>query len=228
MTSITQDWKAGKPAPGWRTILKTEFQQPYMQELIQFLDQDRVQHTIFPEPKNIFRAYSLTDYSDVRVVILGQDPYHGPGQANGMAFSVWDDVKTPPSLKNMYKEIASDIGTPPPATGNLDCWSRQGVFLLNTVLTVRQAQANSHKGKGWERFTARTIQALSERQEPMVFMLWGRNARDHRSEIDESRHLILEAPHPSPLSAYAGFFGCRHFSKANQFLQQHGQPVIQW
>ena len=228
MTSITQDWKAGTPAPGWRDILRPEFAKPYMQSLIRFLDEDRVDHTIFPEPKNIFRAYAMTDYPDVKVVILGQDPYHGPRQANGLCFSVWDEVAVPPSLINIYKEIEADLGTPPPRNGNLDRWATQGVFLLNTVLTVRRGEANSHRGKGWEHFTARTIEALSARVEPMVFMLWGRNAQEHEALIDAGKHLILKAAHPSPMSANNGWFGCRHFSKANSFLQDVGREPINW
>ena len=228
MTSITQDWKAGTPAPGWRDILRPEFAKPYMQSLIRFLDEDRVDHTIFPEPKNIFRAYAMTDYPDVKVVILGQDPYHGPRQANGLCFSVWDEVAVPPSLINIYKEIEADLGTPPPRNGNLDRWATQGVFLLNTVLTVRRGEANSHRGKGWEHFTARPIEALSARVEPMVFMLWGRNAQEHEALIDAGKHLILKAAHPSPMSANNGWFGCRHFSKANSFLQDVGREPINW
>lgn len=228
MASITQEWKAGTPAPGWRDLLRGEFAKPYMQTLIRFLDEDRVRHTIFPEPRNIFRAYAMTDYEDVKVVILGQDPYHGPRQANGLCFSVWDEVAIPPSLVNIYKEIESDTGCRPPANGNLDRWARQGVFLLNTVLTVRRGEANSHRGKGWERFTARTVEVLSAREKPMVFMLWGRNAQEHETLIDSARHLVLRAAHPSPMSAERGFFGCRHFSKANSFLRDCGMSEIEW
>jgi uracil-DNA glycosylase len=228
MPSITQEWKAGTPAEGWRAILREEFRQPYMQSLIQFLDEERSRHTIFPEPRNIFRAYTLTDFTAVRVVILGQDPYHGPGQANGLAFSVAPPVPVPPSLHNMYQEIRNDIGAVSDTSGDLTHWARQGVFLLNTVLTVRHSTANSHRGKGWEHFTGRTIEALGHREVPIVFMLWGRNAMAHESRIDADRHLVLKAPHPSPLSAHSGFFGCRHFSKANEFLIRHGMQPIQW
>ncbi|MBI1292340.1 uracil-DNA glycosylase [bacterium] len=227
-SSITHEWKAGTPAPGWRTILRDEFALPYMRQLIHFLDADRAQHTIYPEPAHIFRAYTLTDFADVKVVILGQDPYHGARQANGLAFSVFPGVDVPPSLVNIYKEIASDVGRVEVADGNLDNWASQGVFLLNTVLTVRASQANSHRGKGWEQFTGRTIEALGQREDPLVFMLWGRNALSHESRIDASRHLVLKAPHPSPLSAHSGFFGCRHFSKANAFLAEHGKSPIRW
>ncbi len=228
MPSIAQLWRAEKPAPGWREHLAGEFRQPYMRQLIQFLDADRLQHTLFPEPRNIFRAYVLTDYPAVRVVILGQDPYHGPGQAHGLCFSVKPQVRLPPSLENIYREIRSDTGEEPLADGHLEPWARQGVFLLNTVLTVRRGQANSHRGKGWEPFTARTVEVLSARAEPIVFLLWGRNAQEHERLIDTSRHLVLKAPHPSPMSADRGFFGCRHFSRANRFLERHGHPPIHW
>ncbi len=228
VTSIAKLWRAGTPAPGWREHLADEFRKPYMRQLIGFLDEERVQFTLFPEPRNIFRAYILTDYPDVRVVILGQDPYHGPGQAHGLCFSVQPGVRLPPSLENIYREIRSDTGEEPLPDGHLEPWARQGVFLLNTVLTVRRGQANSHRGKGWEHFTARTIEALSAREEPIVFLLWGRNAQEHELLIDTSRHLVLKAPHPSPMSAERGFFGCRHFSRANRFLERHGHPPICW
>ncbi|MEO8376123.1 MAG: uracil-DNA glycosylase [Candidatus Sumerlaeota bacterium] len=226
--SISQEWKGNAPAPGWREILRPEFAQEYMQSLIRFLDEERVDHTIFPEPKNIFRAYSMTDYDDVSVVILGQDPYHGPGQANGLCFSVGEGITLPPSLQNIYKEIEADTGHAPQRAGNLDRWAAQGVFLLNTCLTVRKHEANSHKSRGWERFTAKTIEALSAREAPMVFLLWGKNAQEHEGLIDASKHLILGAPHPSPFSADRGFFGCKHFSKANAFLEKHGRKQIVW
>jgi uracil-DNA glycosylase len=226
--SITQEWKAGTPAPGWRDILRQEFASPYMKDLIRFLDEDRLQHTIYPAPAHIFRAFTLTDFADVKVVILGQDPYHGPQQANGLAFSVFPGVDVPPSLANIHKEIATDIGHVESRDGNLDNWATQGVFLLNTVLTVRAAQANSHRGKGWENFTGRTIEALGQREDPLVFLLWGRNAMVHESRINADRHLVLKAPHPSPLSAHSGFFGCRHFSKGNDFLAAHGKAAIRW
>ncbi|CAN5331873.1 uracil-DNA glycosylase [soil metagenome] len=228
MPSITQEWKGGGPAPGWRAALREEFGKEYMHNLIAFLDEERTQHTIFPEPKNIFRAFSLTDYDDVNVVILGQDPYHGPNQAHGLSFSVVEGIETPPSLQNIFKEIASDIGCPPPRHGNLERWAKQGVFLLNTVMTVRRGQSNSHQKKGWENFTGAVIDKLSAREKPIVFMLWGRNALAHKVRIDTTRHLILSAPHPSPLSAHTGFFGCRHFSQANQFLKEKGEKEIVW
>lgn len=228
LQSISREWKSGTPAPGWREVLRQEFAQEYMKSLVRFLDEERVHHTIFPEPANIFRAYSMMDYDDVSVVILGQDPYHGPGQANGLCFSVNEGIPLPPSLQNIYKEIESDTGHAPSRSGNLDRWARQGVFLLNTCLTVRRGEANSHRGRGWERFTAKTIEALSAREAPMVFLLWGRNAQEHEALVAESRHLVLKAAHPSPFSADRGFFGCRHFSKANAFLTAHGRKPIEW
>ncbi len=174
---------------------------------------------------DIFNAFKFCPYEDVKVVILGQDPYHGEGQAHGLAFSVKKGVEIPPSLKNIYKELESDIGFEPPAHGCLESWAKQGVFLLNTSLTVRKGQPLSHHGKGWETFTDHVISLLSQREKPMVFLLWGGNARSKKPLIDRSRHLVLEAPHPSPLSAYAGFFGCKHFSKANDFLAKIGESV---
>lgn len=228
MSSIADDWKGGTPAPGWREILRPEFRQDYMKDLIRFLDEDRVEHTLFPEPRNIFRAFSLTDYPAVSVCILGQDPYHTPGVANGLAFSVNGGQRLPPSLQNIYKEIETDIGQLASTDGDLTRWAKQGVFLLNTVLTVRKGQANSHHDKGWERFTARAIAALSERPDPLVFMLWGKNAQAHAELIDPHRHLVLKAAHPSPYSADKGFFGCRHFSKANAFLGKCGRAGVEW
>ena len=174
---------------------------------------------------DIFNAFKLCAYEDVKVVILGQDPYYGDGQAHGLAFSVKQGVDVPPSLKNIYKELESDIGFTVPSHGCLEKWARQGVFLLNTALTVRKGQPLSHRGKGWETFTDHVISLLSAREKPMVFLLWGANARSKKPLIDTSRHLVLEAPHPSPLSAFAGFFGCRHFSRANVFLAKYGEGV---
>lgn len=228
MPSITAEWKSGAPAPAWREILRPEFGKPYMHDLIAFLDAEIAEHRIHPNPANIFRAFSLTDFAAVRVVILGQDPYPTPGHAHGLAFSVEEGVEIPRSLQNIFKEIQSDIGTPPPRGGNLERWSRQGVFLLNTALTVRSGASESHKGRGWEPFTSRAIEALAARPEPLVFMLWGRNARDKAPLIDATRHLVLEAPHPSPLSADRGFFGSRHFSRAKEFLRTHDAAEIVW
>lgn len=226
--SITQEWKAGKPAEGWRAKLAPEFQQAYMKAVISRLDQDRERFTLHPEPKNIFRAFSLTDYEAVKVCILGQDPYHSPNTANGLAFSVYQGQRIPPSLLNIYKEISADLGAPMPNHGDLEQWARQGVFLLNTSLTVIEGRANSHSAIGWEKFTGRAIAALSAREKPLVFMLWGKNAQSHQTLIDGQRHLILKSPHPSPFSADRGFFGCRHFSKANAFLKSHGIAPVDW
>lgn len=228
MPSIAQEWKSGTPAPGWRAVLREEFAKPYMRELIEFLDLERRQHRILPDPPNIFRAFCLTDYDAVRVVILGQDPYPTPGHANGLAFSVNEGVELPRSLQKIYKEIESDLGHRPGPDGCLDRWAAQGVFLLNSSLTVRAGASNSHQNRGWERLTDRAIVALNDRETPMVFLLWGRNAQAKESLIDGTRHLILKSPHPSPLSADRGFFGCRHFSKANAFLEKHGMRGVEW
>lgn len=226
--SITREWKGGAPAPAWREVLAPEFRADYMRTLIGFLDAEREHFRIHPDPPNIFRAFSLTDLPAIRVVILGQDPYPTPGHANGLAFSVNHGVALPRSLQNIYREIESDTGKRPGPDGCLDRWAQQGVFLLNTVLTVRSGEPNSHKGKGWENFTGKAIAALSQRTDPMVFMLWGKNAQAHAPAIDKSRHLILQCPHPSPMSADYGFFGCRHFSKANAFLKDQGVTEIEW
>lgn len=211
----------------WANLLKNEFEKPYFKELQDFLEKEYSTKTIYPEMANIFNALNAVKYEDVKVVIIGQDPYHEPNQAHGLAFSVQDGVEIPPSLVNIYKEIEDDLGIKCQNTGNLIRWAKQGVLLLNTCLTVRRAQANSHRGKGWEIFTNEVIKLLSKRQEPMVFILWGSNAQAFAPEI-ASHHLILKAPHPSPLSAYRGFFGCKHFSKTNDFLISHNQTPIDW
>lgn len=211
----------------WANLLKEEFEKPYFKELQNFLENEYSTKTIYPEMANIFNALNAVKYEDVKVVIIGQDPYHEPNQAHGLAFSVQDGVELPPSLVNIYKEIEDDLGIKCQNTGNLTRWAKQGVLLLNTCLTVRRAQANSHRGKGWEIFTNEVIKLLSKRQEPMVFILWGSNAQAFAPEI-ASHHLILKAPHPSPLSAYRGFFGCKHFSKTNEFLISHNQTSIDW
>ncbi len=228
MKSITEEWKTGKPAAGWRDLLRGEFAKPYMSELIRFLDEERKEHQILPPAPNIFRAFSTTDYDEVRVVILGQDPYPTPGHANGLCFSVEEGVSLPRSLKNIFREIESDIGVSPPKSGNLMRWAEQGVFLLNASLTVRSHEPNSHRNKGWENLTSQAIKTLSERETPMVFLLWGRNAQEKEKLIDGSRHLILKSAHPSPMSADRGFFGCRHFSQANDFLLKNQIPMIEW
>lgn len=213
----------------WDEILAEEFRQPYYLELREFLKKEYATKTVYPDMYHIFEAFKRTPYENVKVVILGQDPYHGPGQAHGLSFSVLPEVRTPPSLVNIYKELQQDIGTKIPNNGCLISWANQGVFLLNASLTVRKGEANSHQKIGWERFTSRVIEILGKRQQPMVFLLWGRNAMEKESMIPpNSPHLILKAPHPSPFSADRGFFGCRHFSKANEFLLAQGMSSINW
>ena len=212
----------------WDELLKNEFRQDDYLRLREFLKHEYASGTVYPNMYNIFNALKITDYDAVKAVILGQDPYHGEGQAHGLSFSVQNGVALPPSLQNIYKELQTDLGIPPAKTGDLTPWAKQGVLLLNTVLTVRGGIANSHKGKGWEEFTDRIITLLNEREKPMVFLLWGANARAKKALISNPSHLVLEAAHPSPLSAYNGFFGCRHFSKTNDFLVRTGQEPINW
>jgi uracil-DNA glycosylase len=215
--------------PSWREPLRDEFGEPYMSELRLFLVDERNRgKTIFPKPSEWFRALNLTPLDEVRVVILGQDPYHGQGQAHGLCFSVQPGVRPPPSLANIYKELETDLGIKPPRHGFLEHWAKQGVLLLNSVLTVEMGLAASHRQRGWERFTDRIIAELNGRSEPVVFLLWGRYAQQKASIVDETRHLLLRAAHPSPLSAHNGFFGCRHFSKCNAFLEAHGKAPIEW
>ncbi|MGN1350816.1 MAG: uracil-DNA glycosylase [Anaerovoracaceae bacterium] len=212
----------------WDEVLSGEFDKDYYRLLRDFLKKEYSSQTIYPSMYDIFNAQKATAYSDVKVVILGQDPYHGPGQAHGMCFSVKKGVAPPPSLVNIFKELESDCGCEIPSHGYLADWAAQGVLLLNTVLTVRGGQPNSHKGMGWEIYTDNVIRKLNERSRPMVFMLWGSNARSKKVYLTGPQHLILEAPHPSPLSAYRGFFGCGHFSKANRFLAEHGMEPVDW
>lgn len=209
----------------WDEILAEEFSSPYYLAMRQQLKAEYATHTVYPDMYDIFNAFRYTAFNDVKVVILGQDPYHGPGQAHGLAFSVQKGVAVPPSLKNIYKELATDVGFVPPQHGNLVGWAKQGVLLLNTVLTVREGEANSHKALGWQTFTDNIIRRLSSREQPMVFMLWGGNAKAKIPLIDKSKHLVLTAAHPSPLSCFNGFFGCRHFSRANEFLSRYGKTV---
>ena len=215
--------------PSWLEPLRDEFAQDYMAELKRFLlaEKQRGKH-IFPKGSEWFRALDLTPLGDVRVVILGQDPYHGPGQAHGLCFSVRPDVQTPPSLVNIFKELKSDLGIAPSRHGFLEHWAKQGVLLLNSVLTVEMGRAASHRDRGWERFTDAIIREVNGKPEPVVFMLWGSYAQKKAAFVDTSRHLVLKAPHPSPLSAHSGFFGCRHFSKANAFLESRGLAPIDW
>ncbi|MBR5939492.1 uracil-DNA glycosylase [Candidatus Saccharibacteria bacterium] len=211
----------------WRPFLKSEFEKPYFKELSKFLTEAYEARTIFPKKSLVFSAFK-TDLNDVKVVILGQDPYHTPGAAEGLAFSVPETAKIPPSLINIYKEIDSDIGSHKNKTGSLKSWQTQGVLLLNTVLTVEAHKAGSHRGKGWETFTTETIKYLNETRPHLVFLLWGRDARNKATLIDRKKHLILESPHPSPLSAHSGFFGNHHFSKTNEFLRSHNLSEIKW
>jgi len=212
----------------WKQRLEEEFEKPYFGELIRFVRQEYASHTVFPPGKLIFNAFDHCPFDQVKVVILGQDPYHGPGQAHGLCFSVPDGVPFPPSLQNIFTEIDKDLGVPVPASGNLERWANQGVFLLNATLTVRAHQAGSHQNKGWERFTDSVIHLLAENREHLVFMLWGSYAQQKGRFIDASRHLVLQSVHPSPLSAYRGFFGNRHFSQANAYLATHGLEPIHW
>jgi len=212
----------------WLEVLNLEFDKDYFFDLKNFLLNEQENYNIYPKNKDIFRAYNSTEFDDVNVVILGQDPYHGFNQAHGFAFSVNDNVAFPPSLKNIFQELVDDIGCSYPNNGNLQSWADQGVFLLNTVLTVRESQAHSHKDKGWEKFTDATIEAISAKLNNVVFILWGKPAQSKAKFIDESKHLILSAPHPSPLSAYRGFFGSKPFSKTNEYLKVCGKQTIHW
>lgn len=212
----------------WDGLLYSEFQKEYYIKLREFLKNEYATQTIYPEMGNIFNALKYTSYEDVKAVILGQDPYHGPNQAHGLCFSVQKGVKAPPSLQNMFKELNSDLGIPIPKSGELTSWARQGVLLLNTVLTVRAGQANSHKGMGWEIFTDRVIELLNIREKPIVFLLWGGPAKTKTKLITNPNHHILSTVHPSPLSAYNGFFGCKHFSKTNEILRSMGEKEIDW
>lgn len=214
--------------PGWLAQLEGEFQQPYMRALKAFLVEERAHHAVFPPGRDMFNAFALTPFDRVRVVVLGQDPYHGPGQAHGLCFSVRRGVPVPPSLVNIFRELSDDVGLPRPAHGDLTRWAEQGVLLLNTVLSVRAHQANSHQNRGWETFTDQVIRALDAQREGLVFVLWGTPAGRKASMVDRRRHLVLTAPHPSPLSAHRGFFGCRHFSRINAHLAGRGEPVIDW
>lgn len=212
----------------WDEMLADEFKKDYYLQLRQFLISEYNSHTIYPPMNDIFNALKTTAYSDVKAVILGQDPYHGAGQAHGMCFSVKKGTPPPPSLQNIFKEINAELGLPIPPHGELTAWAKSGVLLLNTALTVREGQANSHRGHGWEIFTDRVIELLNERDTPIVFLLWGGNARAKKKLITNPKHLILECAHPSPLSAYNGFFGCGHFVKANEFLINNGIEPINW
>lgn len=212
----------------WQPLLAPEFQKEYYKKLHRFLAQEYRTQTVYPDMYDIFNCLHGTAYEDVKVVILGQDPYHGPGQAHGFSFSVRPGITPPPSLVNIYKELMTDVGCTMPHTGYLKKWADQGVLMLNAVLTVRAGQAGSHRGKGWEQFTDQIISLLNDREDPIIFLLWGRYARDKKALISNPRHCILEAAHPSPLSAHNGFFGCHHFSKTNAMLVQMGKEPIDW
>lgn len=214
--------------PTWKAALQEEFKKSYFKDLTQKVREAYLSGPVFPPPKQVFNAFNLCPFDEVKVVIIGQDPYHGRGQAHGLCFSVQDGVIVPPSLKNIYKEIKSDIGKDIPLSGNLERWAKQGVLLLNATLTVFESQAGSHQGWGWEEFTDAAIKKVSEEKKGVVFMLWGRFAQNKSVLIDESKHLILKAPHPSPLSAHNGWFGSKHFSQANEYLKKNGKEEIDW
>lgn len=213
---------------GWKEILWEEFQSPYFSELKEFLVEEKKSFTIYPPGNHIFNAFQHTPYDQVKVVVLGQDPYHGTGQAHGLCFSVPPGIPQPPSLVNIFKELQADLNIPVPSHGNLEKWADQGVLLLNATLTVRASQAGSHQNKGWENFTNRVIEKISAMKSGVVFLLWGRYAQAKENLIDGQKHLILKAAHPSPFSAYSGFFGCRHFSKTNEYLEKQGVTGIDW
>lgn len=212
----------------WKEKLSEEFKKPYFEELTRFVKDEYAGGAVYPHPTNIFRAFELTPFNSVKVVILGQDPYHGPKQAIGLSFAVEEGMKLPPSLQNIYKEIESDLAEKPSGTGDLSRWAAQGVLLLNATLTVRSGSPGSHQGKGWEQFTDAVIRALSEEREHLVFILWGNYARTKGAHIDRARHLVIESAHPSPFSARNGFFGSKPFSKANEYLKNYGMREIDW
>ena len=217
-----------KISESWKNLLQEEFDKPYFEELTRFVKSEYSAGQVFPAGRNIFRAFAKCPFDRLKVVIIGQDPYHGVGQANGLCFSVDDGVQYPPSLQNIFKEIHDDIGSPIPSSGNLDRWAEQGVLLLNAVLTVRAHQAASHAGRGWEQFTDAVVRTIAQRKEGVVYMLWGNYAQRKGQIADPERNLILKSVHPSPLSVYRGFFGCKHFSKANDYLIQQGKEPIAW
>lgn len=212
----------------WKVLLKDEFEKEYFHDLVKFLKIEYQNKTIYPKGKNIFKAFEFTPPQDVKVVILGQDPYHGVGQAHGLSFSVPEGIAIPPSLRNIYKEIKDDLNKEIPTTGNLENWAKQGVLLLNATLTVEASKAGSHQNKGWETFTDAVINQLSENNKNIVFMLWGNYAKNKGQIISNENHLILQAAHPSPFAAHRGFFGCKHFSKANDYLKTQNKSPIEW
>jgi len=213
---------------GWKDVLASEFEQDYFAQLKEFLVDEKMHHTVYPPGNMIFSAFNHTAFDNVKVVIIGQDPYHGPDQAHGLCFSVPDGIKIPPSLRNIYKELIDDIGIAPPQKGDLTNWAKQGVLLLNATLTVRAHQAGSHQKRGWERFTDQAIKSVSDNLDNVVFLLWGAYAQKKAELIDENKHLILKSVHPSPLSAHRGFLGCKHFSQTNAYLIEKGKKPIDW
>ena len=217
-----------KIEPSWKKVLHDEFDKEYFKQLKEFVRAEYQHAIIYPPPKNIFRAFELTPFDTVEVVILGQDPYHGPSQANGLCFAVHEDVRPPPSLQNIFKELESDLGKKPDLSTELESWAKQGVLLLNATLTVKAHTAGSHQGKGWEQFTDAAIRALSDEREHLVFILWGNYAKAKGAHIDRSKHCVIESVHPSPFSAYSGFFGSKPFSKANAYLETHNKKKIDW
>lgn len=217
-----------KIAPSWKSHLAPEFKKPYFLELIEFVKSEYTEATVYPPGKEIFKAFDRCDFDEVKVVIIGQDPYHGPGQANGLCFSVREGVRMPPSLVNIFKEIQADLGKPIPSSGDLERWAEQGVLLLNATLTVRASSPGSHQNKGWEGFTDAVIKTISDQKENLVFLLWGAYAQKKGEVIDRNKHLVLMSAHPSPFSADRGFFGCKHFSKANAYLKSKGLKEINW
>ncbi|MGB8191256.1 MAG: uracil-DNA glycosylase [Chitinophagaceae bacterium] len=218
-----------KIEPSWKEVLKDEFKRDYFQQIVAYLKMEKAMgRVIYPHGANIFHAFDATPIDNVKVVILGQDPYHGAGQAHGLAFSVQPGVKPPPSLVNIFKELHQDVGVPIPAHGHLEAWAKQGVFLLNASLTVRAGEPLSHSKTGWHEFTDSVIKKISDEKRNLVFLLWGKSAQDKQALIDETKHLVLKAAHPSPYSADKGFFGCRHFSKANEYLMKNGIDPIDW
>ncbi|WP_420578074.1 uracil-DNA glycosylase [Ekhidna sp.] len=212
----------------WKKRLESEFKKDYFQDLISFVKSEYASKYIYPPGSRIFNAFDHCSFNDVKVVIVGQDPYHGPGQANGLCFSVADGIRHPPSLQNIFKEIKDDLGQPIPQSGNLERWADQGVLLLNATLTVEARKAGSHQNKGWEQFTDEVLRVVSEEKENVVFLLWGAYAQRKGSIVNVNKHLVLKAPHPSPFSAHSGFFGCKHFSKTNQYLSSKGLTPISW
>lgn len=217
-----------KIAESWKAHLHEEFEKPYFQQLTSFVRDEYKTQTIYPRGVDIFKAFDRCDFDNVKVVIIGQDPYHGPGQANGLCFSVYDGVRFPPSLMNIFKEIRADLGKPIPTSGDLERWAQQGVLLLNATLTVKANSPGSHQNKGWELFTDAVIKKISDEKEGIVFLLWGAYAQKKGEIIDRNKHLVLVSAHPSPFSADRGFFGCKHFSKANAYLKSKGKPEIDW